>query len=424
MPDIKKSLKQKITNCFPGGLKSNAEIIGFNETLKLIFGTAFSYRTTALYYVKNRKFRSLYNFFYVKALVPVGEGAGAGLYFFIGPLVRKHPHIAPYPRYIEIEMTTICDKKCILCEHTYWKDQEERHLEFEEFKHIVNQFPKLKWVNLTGEGDAFLNPDYIEMIKYLKSKEIPVFLVDSFDNIDEEIARQLVEIGVDGIYVSMDGATKKTYNRIKLGCNLDRSLRNIRNLLEIKKELKSPTPELCFRYVINTINVNEIPAFVDIVSSLGTRNELGDGSRIEYCGILEFEGVEHLKVMNVPDSLIMEAIEKSRVKKIPVFFAHCDQKTHPPLEHCLAWMEPYFMMGGYVMPCCSVMMSNKRTFLREHALGNIFSSDFKSIWNSERYRRFRSTINNPNASVPLLCKGCRAYNTEDRVSKYGVDESL
>jgi MoaA/NifB/PqqE/SkfB family radical SAM enzyme len=82
------------------------------------------------------------------------------------------------------------------------------------------------------------------------------------------------------------------------------------------------------------------------------------------------------------------------------------------------------MMGGYVLPCCAVLMSNQREFLRMHSFGNVFEKPFREIWYSERYKRFRQTVNNPKAKVPLFCKGCRAFDTSVRERKYGVDFSL
>lgn len=88
---------------------------------------------------------------------------------------------------MEIEVTTVCDKQCIFCEHTFWKkeEQESRHLSFEEFKFIAGQFPVLRWVNLTGEGSAFLNKDYFKMISYLREKyDTAIYLVDHLSDIN------------------------------------------------------------------------------------------------------------------------------------------------------------------------------------------------------------------------------------------------
>jgi organic radical activating enzyme len=313
-------LKHFVHKILPGGLPITEEILGTKELFAMIMKAAWSYKRTMFYLLRKRGLRALANFLFIKLFVPVGEGSGAAAFFLLGPLIRRFPQLAPYPYNVEIEVTTKCNKRCVICEHTYWKDQEERHLTFEEFKHIVDQFPKLKWVNLTGEGDAFLNKDYLKMIRYLKSKDIPVYLVDSFDLLNEEIAKELLELGVDGIYISLDAATKETYEKIKVGCNFERSINNIKRLIELKKEMRSPIPELCFRYVVSTLNLKEMPAFIELVSSLGDRNSLGDGSHVEYCGLLVFDEIKHLYVPKIPEDIVQEVLRKSKEHDVIVLF--------------------------------------------------------------------------------------------------------
>jgi MoaA/NifB/PqqE/SkfB family radical SAM enzyme len=392
----------------------------------MVLRIAWESRKTLIFLLRRRGLRAALNFIYVKLFVPGGEGSGGGAYFFLGPLIKRFPRLAPYPRYVEIEVTTVCNRKCLLCEHTYWKEgeQEMRHLTYEEFKHTVDQFPGLKWTNLTGEGSAFLNPDYIKMIRYLKEKQIPVFLVDHLDSMSEKTMRELIEIGVDGIYVSMDGATKETYEKIKVGCNFDRVVANLRRFLELKQEMKSLTPVFWFRMVLSTLTVHEMPEFIELVNSIGSRERLGPGSYIDFAGLLEFKEIEHLKVPKIPDEIMAATLAKMREHDVHVVLAHSEVEKLPPLEGCIAWMEPYIMMGGYVVPCCSVMMSNRRQWLREHSFGSIFEKPFKDIWYSERYERFRALINRPHGQVPLFCMGCRAYGSTERAQKYGVDEKL
>jgi radical SAM protein with 4Fe4S-binding SPASM domain len=221
----------------------------------------------------------------------------------------------------------------------------------------------------------------------------------------------------------MDAATKETYEKIKVGCNFDKVINNIKNFVKLKKKYKSPLPDICFRYIITTMNLQEIPKFVELVASLGGK-QLSKTVRIEFTGLLEFEEIKHLKVHELPKETVQAAVEKMKKYDIPIIFAHSEEKKLPSINSCLAWMEPYIMIDGDVVPCCAILMSNKRTFLREHAFGNVYEKSFKEIWYSERYIKFRNTVNKHNAKVPLLCKGCRAYNTNERIEKYGIDEEL
>jgi MoaA/NifB/PqqE/SkfB family radical SAM enzyme len=376
------------------------------------------YKRSLQYILRKRGLRSAFRFLLVKYLV----GDEGGEMALLNPLVARLPRLAFYPFKIEVEHTTACDKKCIICEHTYWKEKSER-LSFEEFKRIIDQFPYLLWINITGEGSGFLNPDFIKMIEYLRARDISVNFVDELDLLDEEKAKKLVEYGVNCIWISMDGATKETYEKIKVGCSFERTIENLKMLLRIKKEYKSPLPTICFRFVVNKLNYQEMPQMVELVSSFKKYGDLGEGSKLEFVGLLKFKEVEHL-YFEPPSEIIEETKRKAHELGIEVAFDHMREEELPPPTECSAWFEPYIMMKGYVLPCCAVLMSNKRPFLREHAFGNLLKDSFWKIWNSERYRKFRNLVPKREGPVPILCVGCRAINMNERMAKYGVAKEI
>ena len=381
------------------------------------------YRRTILFLLKSKGFKAAFNFIFVKLFVKEGEGGLGLMFYLIRPILRIFPRLGPifasYPYNLEIEITNRCNKLCIICEHTYWKEP-NKDLTYKEFLHIVKQFPKLKWINLTGEGDAFLNKDYLKMIEYSKNRNISVFLVDSFDLINENISEKIVSMKVDGIWISMDGATKKTYEKIKIGCNFEKVINNIKYLIHLKEKMKTPIPELCFRFIINKLNYHEMPMFVDLVHSLGDKKLLGDNSSIEFAGLLTFKEIEHLYIEEPSEKIIKETTKKGKMYKTDISFSHSSKSKLPKLRYCSAWVEPYIMMGGYVLPCCATLQNNNRDLLRDNCLGNIFEESFRSIWNSEKYKKFRSEIPKKNGQVHILCKNCRAYNTKEREECFGI----
>ncbi len=405
----------------PADHSATAKAIGLGGIAKLMLKAGFNYRHTMMYLLKKRDYKSLYNFFYTKTLVPTGEGTGELAYYFIGSLLQKHPWLVPYPRNIEIEVSTYCNKRCITCEHTHWNEP-SRNLTLEEFKSLTDQFP-LKWVNLTGEGDAFLNKDYLAMIRHLKRRGTSVYLVDSFDLITKDIAIELVDAGVDGIYISMDGASKETYESIKVGNSYEKVITNIRNLLTIKEIFSSPIPEICIRFVINEQNAHEMADFIRVISSIGPKKLWGDGSKLHFVGLLDYPEIHHLYPKTIPGEYVQEAIEaaKNDPNSLPIIFARTEQL--PSMNRCLAWMEPYFALVPHPMTvaCCALMMSNNRTEVEKYSFGDYTKEPFKAIWKHPYYKWFRRTVTNPKASVPAACAGCRAYDTSERIEKYGLD---
>ena len=371
------------------------------------------YKKTLKYLYKKEGIKSVYRFLSMKLLV-ADEGGEISL---LDPLFRMFPSLIKRPYKLETEVSSVCPRRCVLCEHTHWKEKDWL-LSLKEFKHILNEFPNLKWINMTGEGSAFMNKDYMKMIKHAREKNVSVNFVDEFEFINEKKARELIELGVNSIWISMDGATKETYEKIKVGCDFELALKNIRNFLRIRKELGSPLPYIGFRYIVTTLNVHELPQFVELIHSLG---DLGEGSRVEFVGLLTFKEIEYLYT-EIPDEVLNETMKKAKELGVRVSFAH--SSNVPPMKRCAAWAEPYIMMEGYVLPCCAILMANRRPFLREHSFGNIFEQSFDEIWNSERYRKFRDLVPRNKGEVPILCAGCRAYDTSKREKEFGISKEI
>lgn len=405
----------------PADHSTTVNQIGTVKTVELIAKAAFNYKNTVLHFLKQKKFKQLANFFYTKTLVPTGEGAGEAAYYFIAGILQKYPHLAPYPKYIEIEITSKCNKRCIICEHTHWNEP-SIDLTFDQFKNLVDQF-NLKWTNLTGEGDAFLNKDYIRMIEYAKSKGASVYLTDSFDLIKPHISKKLVELNVDGIYISIDGATPETYEKLKLGCFWKNTVTNIKAMLKEKETAGSPLPELCIRYTITNTNLHEIPTFVKMINEMAPRKIWGNGSKIHFIGLLDYPEIHHLYEPEIPQQIIEQAQAATTEKGVPVVFAHLDETKNPNINTCLAWMEPYFALvpEPMVLPCCAVLMSNDRKRLLEYSFGDYTKIPFRDIWDSPYYTWFRQQVTKKDGKVPAFCAGCRAYNSTEREQKYGID---
>ncbi len=380
----------------------------------------------ALYYLlKNARFTEFYNFLFTRIFVPAGEGSQRVFYQlpFVKKIIAKFPTIVPFPTYVELEPTTVCNKACIHCEFTYWSpvEQIKKHVTFDEYKHMMDQMPKVRWTNITGEGSAFLNRDYVKMIKYLYERDkTSIWLVDHLTDLPfEELERDVLPY-IHGIYVSIDGGTKETYESIKIGCKWDNLIKNLEKLVEYKRKNKTPFPQITFRYVLMNENIHEVPVFIDLINSLGSQKDWGGSSSIiEFTGLLYYPEIAKHYVNQIPDSIIDQI--KDRVGKgIHFIFAHGEEKSNPPAETCIAWMEPYIMNPGYVMPCCTVMMSNRRPLLRKYSFGNLFESNFQDIWKSGYYQKFKKLLMDPKAPIPKICAGCRCYRTDIRIKKYGI----
>jgi MoaA/NifB/PqqE/SkfB family radical SAM enzyme len=363
--------------------------------------------------LKKFGWKSWYSFWYTKFFV----GSEGGEYDFKAPLYIKFPGLLRKPFKIEIEHTTVCNKKCIFCSHTHF-DENQEMMSFDKYKYLIDSIPSLKWVNIAGIGSFFLNKDSIKMLEYARKKHLNINFVDEFDFFDENKAIQIVKLGVNSIYVSFDAATKETYEKIKLGCYYDKALSNIKTLLRVKEKLESPFPVLHFRFMVTKLNYHEMPDFVNLIASLPNR---GVRSRVEFIGLISYPEIEkyYVSLEKVPNDIIVKTFQNVLRNKINLYFSHASSAL-PPMNCCARWAEPFILVNGNVISDCAILMQHKKEFLNKYSFGNAFQKSFMDIWKSPIYKKFRRLVVKKNGKVPKSCRQCCAYNNRDRVLKYGI----
>lgn len=345
-----------------------------------------------IYYIKERGFKFAFNLFYY--------------HIFWGKrntLLIKYPYwFKPYPSYIEIEVTTRCNMKCIMCEHTYWNEP-EKDMSFKEFRYIIDQFPRLKWVGLTGIGESFLNKDFMRMLEYVKSRSVLVEIYDNFHFLDKEIAQELIWLKIDSIYASIDAATKKTYEKIRLGGDFDKVIKNVREFLDLKRKYGVPLTTFNFHYIIGKLNIQEVLSYLDLVYSLAKGLEVN----VQFTRMLhKYKEAEDLFV-EMDDKLIEEVGKKAKALGIGIFWNANIRRPKPSPDRCIEWTMPFIFVTGDVIPCCAGNEANRRDFQKEYSLGNIFEKSFKEIWNGKKYRELRKSLYK--GKFPFVCRDCCLY---------------
>ncbi len=271
-----------------------------------------------------------------------------------------------------------------------------------------------------GRRKFVLNPDFYKIIAENRKRNIPHYFVDHFDDMTEPTMEHILSQDVAGIYISIDGASPETYNPVRIGCDFHRVEKNVRKFIELKMKHNKHLPELNFRMVVTNENLHEMPRFVELVRSFGGKKELGGGSRLDFVGVLNFDENEQKFANAIPVEVYRETIEIAKSCDFNVILSHIEPWQNPTSSQCICWLEPYILMGGDVIPCCTVLMSNNREYLHSNAFGNLFNQTFDEIWNSSRYKEFRRIITDDSQPVPGFCVNCRGYDTSVRAQAHGI----
>jgi len=75
------------------------------------------------------------------------------------------------------------------------------------------------------------------------------------------LSRQVIEAGLDSIIFSFDGATKATYENIRINSNFEKVQENIRRFVDIRNELQSKTPHTRIQMIPMKDSLEEIEEF-------------------------------------------------------------------------------------------------------------------------------------------------------------------
>ncbi len=364
-----------------------------------------SYKLKYLYHwlFKRRDWGNAYSYIWATLF---SRDAGLAL---LDPIYRIFPSLAGYPKQMEIEVTTYCHLRCAMCEHTYW-DEKPRHMSMDEFRRIVDQFPKLKWIGMTGIGSSFLNKDYMEMLRYIKvERKAFVEFFDHFHLLDETIARQCIELGINKIWVSLENAHRETYNAYRKGSDFDTVLKNIWTMVRLKREMGSPIPELWFHFIINRFNMAEMKDYVDLVAEIADFERVFSAPLIYWTNMLAFEEVSDLAV-KPSDEWIKEVKAYCRQKKVFYVFNE-NVVCKAPTSSCVKWTEPFVLVSGHIQPCCALNEANQRQYQREHAFMNCLEGDFRQWWQSPKREEYLRTLRS--GGLPPVCKYCHIYYHPD-----------
>ncbi|MFC1809255.1 radical SAM protein, partial [Candidatus Omnitrophota bacterium] len=126
------------------------------------------------------------------------------------------PVISSMPLVAKIEVTTRCNLACSMCATSFF-DKKRADISLKTFMKLRSVFPYLLSAYLYGIGEPLLHPDLPEMVDTLIDEGVNVGIITNGILINKQMAEKWIERGLYKLSISIDGATKKTYEKIRKG---------------------------------------------------------------------------------------------------------------------------------------------------------------------------------------------------------------
>jgi radical SAM protein with 4Fe4S-binding SPASM domain len=206
-------------------------------------------------------------------------------------------------------------------------------------------------------------------------------------------------------------------------------VKNVRNLMEAKEKRKAEDILVTLSYVTIKPNMHELSRFIELSDKLGINYiTLQDLNILEESHHQLFLGYEEMDVRPI----FLAARELAQERGI-----YLDSFTHYPVEYfvqdrsdspsidlpsdCLSvweqvddspfypqpgecyepWMTFMVSQNGAVTTCCRA----------KEVMGNVLEQSFDEIWNGEKYRTYRRTLNT--FRPPEACLDCPVKTGSD-----------
>ncbi|NTV23987.1 MAG: radical SAM protein [Nanoarchaeota archaeon] len=311
-------------------------------------------------------------------------------------VISEHAFIGP--RVMVIDPHHRCNTNCTHCwVHTPGVKHSDEFLNrvfpMDRFRSMIDDAAELKveTIILQGDGEPLLHPNSLEMLKYARKKGLDARFFTNGILLTEDIAKQVVDIGVKEIYCSFPAGSRETYktiNPIQKPETYDRVKQNLKKLMEIKKASGKTDPRVIVTHVIHTQNCHELAKMAEDDAFEGV-----DAARFYLI---------RLDVMNKFLQLSEQDIEKIKlqVPKIEKILKEGNVEFVDNIKFQLenmnvkdgSWSKDVFLTKGCTIGWYFNLVPAKGDIsfcCHLRTVGDLSKESFKDIWTSPRYRKWR-----------------------------------
>lgn len=339
---------------------------------------------------------------------------------------------------VYIEPTNRCNLTCRTCIRNAWEEPQGDMTSgtFDRLVANLKEVPSRPDVFFGGFGEPLLLQNIAEMVAQVKAIAGKVELITNGILLTEQRSRDLIEAGLDTLWVSVDGVTPESYADIRIGAELPKVLENIQRMAILRHETTRRT-EIGISFVAMRRNIADLPALIRLGPKLGI-------SRYMITNVFPYteEMCEEMlcsRAVDGEDSTPSPWAPRIDLPRIDLNEASQDALLQTLRNrHNVRWNGvkhgqsrgrcPFIEKGaitvcwdGAISPCLALMhsyptyLNGQDRTIRRYLLGNLADRDLNSIWEAPDYVAFRKRVQEFDFAPCTRCGGCEMAekNEED-----------
>ncbi len=285
---------------------------------------------------------------------------------------------------ISVEPTTACNLRCPECPSGLRSfSRPTGTLSPDLFESLIRDtYDHLLYLIFYFQGEPYINPSFLDMVRHAHQKNIYTITSTNGHFLNDKNAEATVKSGLDRLIISLDGTTQEVYEQYRKEGSLTHVIQGTRNIIKWKKALNSKTPHVIFQFLVVKPNEHQIASAHLIAKELGV-NEV----KLKTAQLYDFQNGNPL----------MPSDQKySRYRKLSD--NTYELKRTAKNECWKLWHATLMTWDGQILPCCFDKDG-------QHPMGVVENRTLQEIWNSSKYKDFRSKVNKGRDQIDI-CSNC------------------
>ena len=300
---------------------------------------------------------------------------------------RKGPRAKRRWRLLQVESAIACNLRCVMCPWKKISKKAANHgiMTQEIWDSTRPHLPEVLSIDFTGGGEPLLQPKLVEWIRDAKAAGCEAGFLTNALLLRKEMARKVIEAGIDWICISMDGADAELYERIRKGSSFQRVCENVKNIAELRQ---GKIPKTMINFVLMDINFHQVEDIVKLAARLGV-----DQVNFKQCDVIREEQGKGFGVFELQETKAVRRMKKTLDKARRLGKKLNVQTTafsFTPHEKSVCDQDPrnslFIRYDGTVAPCINLAYGGPTTFLGKEVTmpsvhyGRLPDQDLLELW--------------------------------------------
>jgi radical SAM protein with 4Fe4S-binding SPASM domain len=378
-------------------------------------------------------------------------------------LADPRPENLPMPTFVQLRVTNLCNLRCKMCGQ--WGDTGifrsqsgsaaatdgvaererireliglRRQLALADYVRLLDELAPFRPIISLFGGEPLLYPEILPLVREVKTRGLTCTVITNGGRL-EALARNLVEVGIDSVAVSIDGPPE-VHNRIRGSADsFEKAEAGIRAVARWRRELGRALPMTIAILPVTELNLGAMPRAMEALRALpldtinvGLRWFIPEAVGAEYERVMREElGVEATSWKGFEfDASAIPATETQQMAGLVRLLKQLRRNRYldstlgrpwtsfvpeVPAERVPEYFTDFGQTFGHRM-CpvawyfAQVEPDGEVTFcgdFPDYFIGNVRRQTFREIWTGEKAERFRAKL--AKEPLPICARCCGNY---------------